>query len=141
MNRHFLVVPGCIAALLCCLGGCSTTVEGSPAPPAAGCQQDSSVAGCDSPSTGYSCDTGDSPDQSDSSLVCSVGTPSGGLLLYCCIQFTSSSCQADPSVQGCAGDSFGFSCTGTDTPEDADSSLNCSSATPSGNELLYCCTD
>ncbi len=97
--------------------------------------------GCESPSSGFSCGSGDSPDQTDSSLVCSDGTPSSdGLILYCCIQFTSSSCAADPSVQGCAGDSFGFSCTGSDTPEDADSSLNCSSPTPAGGALLYCCT-
>jgi hypothetical protein len=43
-------------------------------------------------------------------------------------------------VQGCAGDSFGFSCTGSDTPDEADSSLTCSTATPASGALLYCCT-
>jgi hypothetical protein len=137
MNRYVVVVAGCVLGLL----GCTANAE--VAPPAAGCAQDSSVVGCGSPSTGYSCGNGESPDQSDPSLVCSVGTVSGdGLTLYCCIQFTSSSCSADPSVQGCVGDSFGFSCTGTDTPDEADSSLTCSSSTPGANgALLYCCTD
>lgn len=137
MNRYTVVVAGCVLGLL----GCTANAE--VAPPVAGCAQDSSVAGCASPSTGYSCGNSESPDQSDSSLVCSVGTASGdGLTLYCCIQFTSSTCSADPSVQGCVGDSFGFSCTGTDTPDEADSSLTCSSSTPGDNgALLYCCTD
>jgi hypothetical protein len=139
MNRHFLAVAGVAGSLLGVLG-CTANADVAPSP-ATGCQPDSSVAGCDSPSNGFSCDTTDSPEQTDSSLVCSAGTPSGGLILYCCIQFTSSSCSADPTVQGCTGDSFGFSCTGTDTPDEADPSLNCSSATPAGGALLYCCTD
>ncbi len=107
--------------------------------PRRGCARDSSV-GCDPDSTGYSCDSGESPDQTDSSLVCSDGTPGGGgLTLYCCLQFTSSSCAPDSSVGGCTGDSFGFSCTGTDTPDEADPSLQCSDATPVNGALLYCC--
>jgi hypothetical protein len=137
MSRYFLVGAACVLGLL----GCTASAQVAPPPPSSGCAQDDAVVGCGSPSNGFSCGNGDSPDQTDSSLVCSDGTPSnGGLILYCCIQFTSSSCVADPSVQGCAGDSFGFSCTGSDTPDDADSSLNCSSPTPASGALLYCCT-
>jgi|HubBroStandDraft_5_1064220.scaffolds.fasta_scaffold151393_2 hypothetical protein len=139
MNRYPLVIFGCFLGSVGCT---ASTDNGSPPAPSSGCTQDSSVSGCDDPSTGYSCDNGDTPDQEDSSLVCSVGTPSGDLTLYCCIQFTSSTCSADPSVQGCTGDSFGFSCTGTDTPDEADSSLNCSTPTPgAGGASLYCCSN
>jgi hypothetical protein len=138
MSRYpLLLVAGCLVGLL----GCTATAEVAPPPP--GCAQDSSVGGCRGPSTGFLCGNGESPDQSDSSLVCSDGTPSSdGFVLYCCIQFTSSTCAADPSVQGCRGVSFGFSCTGSDTPDESDSSLNCSPATQGDNgALLYCCTD
>ncbi len=128
-----------IACVLGFLGlvGCSTTVN---APPAAGCGMDSSVSGCGS-AVGYSCANGDSPEQSDSSLFCSDGTPDGDSTLYCCIQFTSSTCAVDPSVSGCVGSSFGFSCTGSDSPDEADSTLTCSAPTPGNGESLYCCTD
>jgi hypothetical protein len=44
-------------------------------------------------------------------------------------------------VSGCTGDSYGFSCTSTDTPSDSNSSLNCSTAVNGpNNESLYCCT-
>jgi hypothetical protein len=139
MNRYSLVVTGCVFGLL----GCTASASVTPNSPSDGCAQDSSVVGCESPSTGYSCGNGESPDQSDSSLVCSDPTAGdNGLTLYCCIQFTSTTCSADSSVTGCTGDSFGFSCTGTDTPDEGDSSLTCSMPTPGANGLsLYCCTD
>src|SRR6185437_13252567 len=91
--------------------------------------------------TGYSCAPGDNPENSDSSLVCSDGTDVSGATLYCCVQFVSSTCEPDDTVVGCAGDSFGFSCTGTDTPDEADPTLVCSQPTDGGDALLYCCTD
>src|SRR5450432_2497431 len=121
MNRYVIAVAGVTG---CGLGimGCTAGAEVAPPP---GCAQDSSVGGCEGPSFGFSCGDGRSPDQTDSSLVCSDGTPaSDGFVLYCCIQFTSSSCAPDPSVEGCSRNSFGFSCTGGDTPDEADSSLN-----------------
>ncbi len=107
------------------------------------CAADSSVQGCSGSSFGFSCTGTDTPDQTDSSLTCSTATPgNNGESLYCCIGFTSSTCSADSSVQGCTGSSFGFSCTGTDTPDQADSSLTCSTATAGDNgESLYCCTN
>jgi len=129
----------CIAALS--LAGCTATAETTPAPPAAvGCAPDQTVDSCSGGASGFSCGNDESPEQTDSSLVCSDGTPSGGLVLYCCVQFTSSTCSPDSTVPGCDGSSIGFSCTGSDAPDDADSSLNCSDPTPgNGGELTYCC--
>jgi hypothetical protein len=119
--------------------GCSATVTATPAPPGNTCGQDSSVQ-CDH-ATGFSCAGSDTPEDSDSSLVCSDGTSAPGATLFCCVTFSSSSCAQDNSVGGCTGDSFGFSCTGTDTPDDADSTLVCSQPTQGNGVLLYCCTD
>ena len=117
------------------------------------CQGDSSVS-CAGGADGYSCAAGDNPpDSVDSSLVCSVPTTVGTEDTYCCYTNTvtassSATCVQDPSVtQNCSGDSFGFSCTGSDTPdEDFGSNLNCSQPVSgtdaSGNAAsLYCCTD
>ncbi|HEY5146901.1 MAG TPA: hypothetical protein VII82_09040 [Polyangiaceae bacterium] len=139
MKTSFLAL--CLSGLA--FAGCTATTEVAPtgAAPAPGCSPDSSVSGCSGNASGYSCGNGDSPEQTDSSLVCSDGTPaSDGFVLYCCIQFTSSTCAPDSTVSGCDGDSIGFSCTGTDTPDQADSSLNCSDSTPgNAGALLYCC--
>ncbi len=106
-----------------------------------GCQQDSSVTGCVDGSTGYSCDSGTTPDSS--SLSCSDGVASGSQDTFCCIDFISSSsstCQADDSVTGCQGDAYGFSCAGTDAPDQSDSSLVCSYGVPGSNgDTNYCC--
>ncbi len=122
--------------------GCSVNTN-NPAPPApvvaGGCAQDPSVSGCAGNSTGFSCTGGQPP--SDPSLACSVGTPAAGATLYCCVDFSSTTCAPDQSVQGCTGFSFGFSCTGSDRPDEADSSLVCSRPSPGNGALLYCCTD
>jgi hypothetical protein len=123
------------SGLAACTSTTNDTSSGS-------CAPDDTVAGCSSNSSGYSCGADDTPDQTDPSLLCSTPTiDSNGDSLYCCIKFVSGSCAEDSSVAGCSGDSFGFSCTSTDTPDEADSSLNCSSPTISGGEALYCCTD
>ena len=126
---------GAVVAASIASTGCSVTTTG----PSAGCGIDDSVA-CDH-ATGYSCAPGDDPEASDSSLVCSDGTDVPGATLYCCVQFVSSTCEPDDTVVGCTGYSFGFSCTGTDTPDEADPSLVCSAGTDAGDALLYCCTD
>ena len=46
----------------------------------------------------------------------------------------------DPTVEGCVDYSYGFSCTGVDSPSDTDPSLVCSDGTPDGSDTLYCCT-
>jgi hypothetical protein len=106
------------------------------------CATDTSVT-CTGNAVGYQCTSSDSPDQEDSTLNCSTGTPDGSNTDYCCIPLTSGvTCAADSSVSGCQAGSYGFSCTGTDTPDQDDSSLTCSTGTPgTGGETLYCCTD
>jgi hypothetical protein len=109
------------------------------------CSADSSVAGCTGGSYGYSCTSTDTPTQGNPALDCSTPTTGvNGSSLYCCIGFSaaSSSCAPDSSVAGCTGGSYGFSCTSTDTPDQAQMSLECSTATPGpNNELLYCCSN
>jgi hypothetical protein len=121
-------------ALYCC-------VQAAPS----SCMLDTSVAGCTGGSSGYSCTLADTPAQGDPTLDCSDPTPGPqGSHLYCCIAFSNAtgSCAADPSVAGCAANSFGFSCTGADTPDQTLSSLVCSTATQGPNgELLYCCSN
>jgi hypothetical protein len=117
------------------------------------CQPDPRVI-CGASADGYSCAAGDDPpDSVDDSLVCSEPTPAGGADLYCCYQPTvapGSTCQPDSSVQGCEPDatgapSYGFSCTGADSPMADYSNLQCSDPTDgedaAGNAAsLYCCT-
>jgi hypothetical protein len=115
---------------------CATTTTSS-------CAPDSSVVGCTGGSFGFSCTSTDTPSDGDSSLDCSdpIAGSNGGSL-FCCVTFTTtgSSCAPDSSVVGCTGDSYGFSCTSTDTPTDANASLVCSASTNGPNgELLYCC--
>lgn len=103
------------------------------------CGQDTSVT-CSEGGSGYSCSGSDSPDQDDSTLDCSAGVTDGANTDYCCITITSgSTCSPDSNVEGCASGSYGFSCTGSDTPDTANSSLTCSSGTPGSGETSYCC--
>jgi hypothetical protein len=106
-----------------------------------GCAADSSVVGCTGASIGFSCTGSLEPQQSDSSLVCSSGTPSGSATLFCCATYTPSTgtCKQDTAVQGCMGSSIGFSCTGSDTPTQVNSSLACSQGTSVGGGTQYCC--
>jgi hypothetical protein len=103
------------------------------------CSVDTSVTGCQE-GTGFSCTGSDTPDQSDTSLVCSAPTQSGGKNNYCCIPYTQSSgCTQDMTVM-CTGGSIGFSCSGSGTPQQSDSSLTtCSTPTASNGMSLYCC--
>jgi hypothetical protein len=113
-------------------------------PASSTCIADDSVVGCTGGSYGFSCTSTDTPTDADPSLDCSDPTvDNNGNSDYCCISFSSkSSCAPDASVEGCTGDSYGFSCTSTDTPEESQPSLNCSDpATGPNNELLYCCTN
>jgi hypothetical protein len=122
----------------------SATVNGSAGPGTgtATCSPDSSVVGCVGTASGYSCSGTEGPDETDTSLNCSQGTASNtGLTLYCCVEATTvtAGCTADSSIVGCTGASIGFSCTGAASPDQDDSSLVCSAATPGGSATLYCC--
>jgi hypothetical protein len=131
-----------LVGLAFCLAGCTATAAAGPPPPAVsgGCALDSSVA-CRGGGTGFSCAIGDIPSDADRSLACSVGVAGSDADLYCCVSFSSTTCAPDATVRGCAGYSFGFSCTGNDRPDETDSSLVCSDPVDGGNALLYCCTN
>jgi hypothetical protein len=141
------------------LAACTASASASTTPPppsSGGCATDSSVTGCVSGSVGYSCPSGSSPpDQSDPTLVCSVPTSTNGSDDYCCYTNTitppsGATCAQDPSVAGCQPDSagnpsYGFSCTGSDTPDMDFSNITCSMGTSGmdsgGNAAtLFCCT-
>jgi hypothetical protein len=119
------------------VAGCSTTVDSGPT-----CGPDSTVV-C-AGGSGYSCTGGDRPEDSNANITCSdPETGNAGSTLYCCISaFASgSSCGPDDTVTGCEPPSIGYSCTGTDTPDEENSDLNCSINGVPGNagSLLYCC--
>jgi hypothetical protein len=170
-NASISVADSCsLAALGCPNAGTGYVCSGSAAPSSSGqvCNPDGGGDFCCYPTTcgidpgvdcgsatGYSCAAGDDPpDQTDFSLVCSVPTASGSEDLYCCYENTDTNtgtCSSDSSVQGCQPDSsgvpsYGFSCTGPDTPTSDYSSLDqCSDPTEgvdgAGNAaLLFCCT-
>jgi hypothetical protein len=106
------------------------------------CASDASVTGCAGGSTGYSC-TGVTRPDADGSLQCSSGVAGvNGSTDYCCFSAptTTSTCTADPTVTGCTGGSFGFACSGTDTPADSNTNLVCGpGAAGNDGNTLYCC--
>jgi hypothetical protein len=86
-------------------------------------------------------------------LVCDVPTvvksATGTNTNYCCFTPTSlppgASCLFDTGVPGCAPGSFGFACTGPDTPGEDYAAVTCADAGTSGINAqgypatLYCC--
>jgi hypothetical protein len=132
------------------------------APPAQGCSQVSGHS-CADTLVGWTChdlslpseaELGDNQSRADFNLlVCSVPTVvtggSGTVHEYCCFTPTSmpigGTCLEDVSVPDCPPDSFGFACTGIDTPDQDYPSITCSGAgtrgkNPQGFEsTLFCC--
>jgi hypothetical protein len=108
----------------------------------ASCMVDDTVTGCTGGSYGFSCTGTDAPDANDASLSCSDGVASGADTDYCCIDITTpATCSPDDSVTGCTGDSYGYSCTGSDPPDATDTSIVCSEGVMSGGDTIYCCID
>jgi hypothetical protein len=104
---------------------------------ASSCTVDTTVT-C-SQGTGWSCTSSDTPDETNP-LVCSTGTADNGKTDYCCVPDTgvSTTCSQDSSVTGCQ-EGTGFSCTGTDAPDQNDTSLVCSTGTADTGKTDYCC--
>lgn len=105
------------------------------------CTVDTSITTCGD-TTAYTCTNDLLPTDVDPTLACGEGVPgdAAGTSSYCCFQFESTTCEPDPNVAGCTDDSYGFSCTSTDSPEDEDGSLSCSDPVRQGGLTLYCCT-
>jgi hypothetical protein len=127
--------------LYCCVDNYTGSTSSSSG--TSGCVADSSLA-CDAGSDGVDCSSSsDNPESDFPGYICSDPSPQGdGTIGYCCATgFSGSTCAQDDSVTGCAYPSVGFSCTGTDTPDQADSSLTCSDPTtdPNTGDQLYCC--
>jgi len=128
------------------LAGCTASASAGTDDSGSTCAPDSTVAGCSGDSTGYSCTGSDTPDDSDSTLECSVGVQgNAGSTLFCCLAAASSpnSCGPDPTVTTCMPGSFGFSCsTASDDPMAAYTNLTCSTPVQgNAGSALYCCTD
>jgi hypothetical protein len=104
------------------------------------CAADTSVTGCQTGSTGYSCNGSANP--GSSGLWCSEGiAATGGYTWYCCLNNTATTtCAQDSTVACTTPGAYGFACSGTDTPADANAALTCSAGT-AGNDgnTLYCC--
>jgi hypothetical protein len=121
---------------------CSVSAQGTITGTGNGCASDTTLA-CAIGSTGVDCPSGDNPEAAFPGYVCSSPSPQGdGTQGYCCATgFANSSCAQDDAVAGCAYPSVGFSCSGPDTPDQADGSLACSVGVfdPSSGLTLYCC--
>ena len=110
------------------------------------------VPGCGAQSLGFACAGGTSPDQADSSLVCSQAMTGAAGSLFCCVPFSSSAgtcrcatfeadtatCGDPAAVTGCAGAAIGFSCASGRTPADVNPNLACT-APDGGAAGAYCC--
>jgi hypothetical protein len=115
-----------------------------------GCSMDSSVAGCASPSTGYSCTGTVPPDEMDPTLSCSIGVVDPTVaadLVYCCLtgeDFKAGTCGQDDTITSICTTpgSYGFKCAAMDSPDQTDASLTCSSGVPDsdGSSTDFCCT-
>lgn len=134
-------------ALLFALAGCNAQTQDNftnppPGPPST-CTSIAALAGCAAGSVSYSC-TSDRPDDGDTDLVCDQGVPGAGsgVVLYCCAPYAqwASECQPAADVPGCGAQSLGFSCTGSTSPDQVDTSLVCSSSLGGdGGATSYCC--
>lgn len=84
----------------------------------------------------YTCNDSDTPNTSERN--CDQGVPDGdGGTQYCCVPLTATSCSPSNTTTFCPPRVFGFSCAGTDTPNQA--SLACSSVGPWDGGTFFCC--
>jgi hypothetical protein len=133
------IVTGAAAglALLVGAGACSTSSSDG----GSTCAEDDSIS-CASGTTGYSCAEGDvRPEATDSSLICSEPLTVNGEDTYCCYTATEVSggtCSEDFSIQCSGEDEYGFSCSGSDMPQN--DYPNLASCDTEDNGATYCCT-
>jgi len=117
-------------------------------PPGGSCVQDIAVPGCQPGRFGIACYGPDTPDEDYPPLYCPdpgvPGVSAQGYLatLYCCDLRT---CVPDLAVTGCQEGRFGFSCSGSDTPEGYYSGMHCpdpglpGTSTTGKPVTKYCC--
>jgi hypothetical protein len=104
------------------------------------CAPDSTVTGCGTGGSGYSC-TGAATPGSVAAVLCEPPTAGATAADYCCYPVSGTTCVADTTVTGCTAGSSGFTCTGTDSPEtDTSSALLCGPGTAGSNAgTPFCC--
>jgi len=134
-------------AVLFALAACTAQTQDNftnppPGPPST-CTSVTALAGCGAGSVSYSC-TSARPDDGDTNLICDQGVPGAGSgeVLYCCAPYAqwASECEPATGVAGCGTQSLGFSCAGSTSPDQADTSLVCSSSVAGdGGATDYCC--
>jgi hypothetical protein len=113
-----------------------------------GCTADSTVDCSGSGADGYSCASGDNPEEEDSTLSCSTPTTdSSGNDDYCCFSWSygDSTCTPDDDLTSACpdADSYGYQCDDpSDDPTSLDSGLTCSAGVtdPDGTHTDFCCT-
>ena len=127
-------------------GGASSGGAGSGGGPSTGganagtCTPGSATLTCNANSVPYSCTGSAQPSQLKPPVDCLVGfTPLNGVSAHCCIVGPQqTTCGGDPSVS-CAAPRMGYSCTGADTPAQADQKLTCITGATSNGKTAYCC--
>jgi hypothetical protein len=134
-----------VCAVLACSVATQDNFQNPPAGPPSSCSLVASVSGCAAGALSYSCASG-RPDDGDTSIVCNGGSPGiggdAGTTLYCCAPYEqwATECTPSSSVPGCGAQSLGLSCAGGTSPDEADTSLVCSSSVASaGGARDYCC--
>jgi hypothetical protein len=141
MVRKLLLLTFLAAPFLA--AGCSTSDDDDSGD---NCNVDADISSTCGGATGYSCNSGTTPDDDDPTRVCGAGvTAADGSDTYCCYDsgFTAGSCTPDDTTtDSCEAGSFGFICAAGDTdPSTQDSSLgSCSAPANGGTADLYCCT-
>jgi len=126
-------------------GGGSGSSSGGTIPN--GCTADDSLD-CVGGADGYSCASGDNPEEEDTTLSCSTPTTdSSGNDTYCCYgggTWSDTTCEPDDDLTSVCPDptSYGYQCDTGDDPTSYDSTLNCSTNTPDPDGVHddYCCT-
>jgi hypothetical protein len=93
------------------------------------------VVGCGANRAGYRCLGVDSPEDFDSALSCPVVFTAGSAC--CTLGPEASTCQSDATVT-CTGDASGYSCSGPDTPAQANTVV-CEPGKARGSVTTYCC--
>jgi hypothetical protein len=107
----------------CCVGGINT------------CAADGAV-NCQGQGDGYTCSGNDTPEDDFSGVQCGAPvTTSLGSASYCCTTM----CQPDGSID-CSGNGIGFSCTGSESPDQDFTGLSCGDgATENSGVVTFCC--
>jgi hypothetical protein len=133
--------------VFCC--GTATTPSCSP-DTAVVCDADLKALECSTAGVPNEGELGTDQSRSDATLLCDVPAMMGDSYGYCCFTPTEppvgATCLQDQAVPDCPSGSFGFACTGPDTPEQDYGRISCPKGSVRGTSAegypadLYCCT-